>query len=99
MNSLIFPYLILGVPTSTVNSTQQWDYPNCWPPLQAMVIQGLDRTNYKPAQTVAINLAKSWINTNYVGYVNSGTMFEKVISKITYFWFFYIFVLWNFFTI
>jgi len=62
-----------------VNSSQQWDYPNCWPPLQAMVIQGLDRTNYKPAQTVAINLAKSWINTNYIGYINSGTMFEKVI--------------------
>jgi hypothetical protein len=44
-----------------------------------MVIQGLDRTNYKPAQTVAINLAKSWINTNYVGFITSGTMFEKVI--------------------
>lgn len=70
------------MPTSNVNSTQQWDYPNCWPPLQAMVIQGLDRTNYKPAQTVAINLAKSWINTNYIGFVNNGTMFEKVIIRI-----------------
>ncbi|XP_060878731.1 trehalase-like [Metopolophium dirhodum] len=68
---------LICVPTSNVNSSQQWDYPNCWPPLQAMVIQGLDRTNYKPAQTVAINLAKSWINTNYVGYITSGTMFEK----------------------
>lgn len=71
-------FLNSGVPTSNVNSSQQWDYPNCWPPLQAMVIQGLDRTNYKPAQTVAINLAKSWINTNYVGFITSGTMFEKV---------------------
>jgi len=70
----------IGVPTSNINSSQQWDYPNCWSPLQAMVIQGLDRTNYKPAQTVAINLAKSWINTNYVGYITSGTMFEKVIN-------------------
>lgn len=70
------------MPTSNVNSTQQWDYPNCWPPLQAMVIQGLDRTNYKPAQTVAINLAKSWINTNYIGFVNNGTMFEKVIIRM-----------------
>ncbi|VVC44697.1 Hypothetical protein CINCED_3A004273 [Cinara cedri] len=68
---------LICIPTSNVNSSQQWDYPNCWPPLQAMVIQGLDRTNYKPAQTVAINLAKSWINTNYVGYITSGTMFEK----------------------
>lgn len=68
-----------------MNSTQQWDYPNCWPPLQAMVIQGLDRTNYKPAQTVAINLAKSWINTNYIGFVNNGTMFEKVIIRMFFF--------------
>lgn len=24
-----------GVATSTYNSTQQWDFPNCWAPLQA----------------------------------------------------------------
>lgn len=69
----------VGVPTSTVNSTQQWDYPNCWPPLQAMVIQGLGTSSYILAQKAAINLAKSWIDTNYKGFMESGTMFEKVI--------------------
>lgn len=29
-----------GVPTSLWDSGQQWDYPNAWPPLQHMVIEG-----------------------------------------------------------
>ncbi len=27
-----------GVSTSTYNSTQQWDFPNCWAPLQASLL-------------------------------------------------------------
>lgn len=29
-----------GVPTSLRKSGQQWDYPNAWPPLQHMLIDG-----------------------------------------------------------
>lgn len=29
-----------GVPTSLKESGQQWDYPNAWPPLQHMLIDG-----------------------------------------------------------
>lgn len=29
-----------GVPTSLRESGQQWDYPNAWPPLQHMLIEG-----------------------------------------------------------
>jgi hypothetical protein len=43
-----------------------------------MVIHGLGSSNYVLAQKGAINLARSWINTNYKGFVESGTMFEKV---------------------
>lgn len=66
-----------GAPTSLRNSTQQWDFPNCWPPLQAMVIQGLDRTYDITAQLVAYNLASKWVYTNYIGFSRTGTMFEK----------------------
>uniref|UniRef100_A0A8D8LCN1 Trehalase n=1 Tax=Cacopsylla melanoneura TaxID=428564 RepID=A0A8D8LCN1_9HEMI len=66
-----------GIPTSLRNSTQQWDFPSCWPPLQAMVIQGLDRTYDIKAQLVAYNLASKWVFTNYIGYSRTGTMFEK----------------------
>lgn len=59
-------------------SKEQWDYPNAWPPLQAFLIQGLDRTNQRIAQIVAFRLAQVWLNTGYKGYVNYQMMFEKV---------------------
>ena len=30
-----------GVPTSLVQSGQQWDFPNAWPPLQHVLVEGL----------------------------------------------------------
>lgn len=57
---------------------EQWDYPNAWPPLQAFLIQGLDRTNQRLAQVVAFRLAQTWLSTNYKGYANYQMMFEKV---------------------
>lgn len=33
-----------GVPTSLRESGQQWDYPNAWPPLQHMLIEGMLRS-------------------------------------------------------
>ncbi|XP_050422492.1 trehalase-like isoform X1 [Adelges cooleyi] len=67
----------LGVPTSLFNSTQQWDYPNCWPALEAIVIFGLDMTDSPRAKEVAYNLASAWVYTNYVGFKKTGYMFEK----------------------
>lgn len=32
-----------GIPTSLKESGQQWDYPNAWPPLQHMLIDGRHR--------------------------------------------------------
>lgn len=79
-NNMITPEytpVYYGIPTSLRNSTQQWDFPSCWPPLQMMVIQGLDRTYDLNAQLVAYNLASKWVLTNYVGFSRTGTMFEK----------------------
>lgn len=59
-------------------SSQQWDFPNAWPPLQAFIIQGLDRTQQKLAQQVAANLAEVWLRSNYKGYTKKSFMFEKV---------------------
>jgi len=67
-----------GTPTSMYSSSQQWDFPNAWPPLQAFVIQGLDKTEQKLAQQVAAELAKVWLRTNYKGYAEKTMMFEKV---------------------
>lgn len=59
-------------------SKEQWDYPNAWPPLQAFLIQGLDRTNQDVAQTIALRLAQAWLSTNYKGFIAYQMMFEKV---------------------
>ncbi|XP_060861354.1 trehalase-like isoform X2 [Metopolophium dirhodum] len=67
-----------GIPTSMYSSSQQWDFPNAWPPLQAFIIQGLDKTQQKNAKQVAVKLAEVWLRTNYRGFTNNESMFEKV---------------------
>ncbi|XP_069690503.1 trehalase-like [Periplaneta americana] len=66
-----------GIPTSLSTTNQQWDLPNAWPPLQVIVIQGLDYTNDSYAKALAYELAKMWIDSNYKGYQKSRQMFEK----------------------
>ncbi|XP_025201999.1 trehalase-like [Melanaphis sacchari] len=65
------------VPTSFYNTGLDWDYFNCWPQLQSMIIFGLHSTRSKKAQKVAFNLASSWVNTNFVGFNQTGTLFKK----------------------
>lgn len=60
------------------SSSQQWDFPNAWPPLQAFIIQGLDKTGQKIAQHIAQKLADVWLRTNYKGFSEKSMMFEKV---------------------
>uniref|UniRef100_A0A667XGQ2 Trehalase n=1 Tax=Myripristis murdjan TaxID=586833 RepID=A0A667XGQ2_9TELE len=67
-----------GVPTSLRESGQQWDYPNAWPPLQHMLIDGLSRLPSENAKQVAFDLAQRWIKTNWMAYVKYEAMFEKV---------------------
>jgi len=70
------PYI--GVPTSLYKTNLDWDYYNCWPQLQSMIIFGLQSTRSEKAQKVALNLASSWVNTNFMGYNEKKTLFQKV---------------------
>jgi len=67
-----------GTPTSLFVSKQQWDFPNAWPPMQAFIIEGLERTKDENAQSVARNLAEVWLHTNYKGFTENNLMYEKV---------------------
>lgn len=78
---LIWKFILIGTPASLYLSSQQWDFPNGWSPLQAFLIQGLDYTNYGPAQRVAEKLAEVWLYSNYKGFVEKDTIFEKVQFK------------------
>jgi len=50
-----------GIPTSLVNSSQQSDFPNAWPPLQQLFVEALDTTDYQPAKDVAFATAQKWV--------------------------------------
>ncbi|KAK5868966.1 hypothetical protein PBY51_009934 [Eleginops maclovinus] len=66
-----------GVPTSLRDSGQQWDYPNAWPPLQHMLIDGLSKLPSEDAKQLAFDLAQHWIKTNWLAYMKYEAMFEK----------------------
>jgi len=72
-----------GIPTSLELTGEQWDFPNAWPPLQIIVIQGLLYTNDRDANNLAYELAQNWIYANHKGYLDTNEMFEKV--RIQYF--------------
>ncbi|MDQ6889555.1 MAG: trehalase, partial [Bacteroidota bacterium] len=63
-----------GLITSVETTTQQWDAPNGWAPLQWIAIIGL--RNYKHEQ-LAREIAKRWMNINEEVYHETGKMMEK----------------------
>lgn len=62
-----------GIPTSLISSGQQWDFPNGWAPLQYFAVLGLKSASLynSAAGALAEALARKWVKSNYVGYVNS----------------------------
>ncbi|KAI6204877.1 hypothetical protein M3Y94_00728100 [Aphelenchoides besseyi] len=67
-----------GIPTSMHKNTgQQWDFPNAWPPLQHILIEGLRRSESPRLQEEAYNLAKMWTRVNYNSFNATGVMWEK----------------------
>ncbi|XP_033323924.2 trehalase [Megalopta genalis] len=66
-----------GTPSSLHYTGEQWDYPNAWPPLQSFIIMGLYKTGVQKAVSFAELLADRWVSSNYIGFANTGQMFEK----------------------
>nr|ARD05074.1 trehalase 1B [Antheraea pernyi] len=66
-----------GIPTSIIHSGEQWDYPNAWPPLQSILIGGLEMSGLDEARQLARDQAELWIRANYIGYKIWNKMFEK----------------------
>nr|CAD1835474.1 unnamed protein product [Ananas comosus var. bracteatus] len=67
----------VGIATSLSNTGQQWDFPNGWAPLQHLIVEGLAYSGSKEAKSVAEDIAKRWIKTNYAAYRITGAMHEK----------------------
>lgn len=64
-----------GIPSSTVSSGEQWDYPNSWAPIMWIIIQGLRKSG---ATQLSRDLAAKWLTRILNEWRRSGgKMFEK----------------------
>jgi len=63
-----------GLRTTPLRTSQQWDSPNGWAPLQWIAIAGLAKTG---EADLAHNIAKRWIDTVGTTYADTGKMLEK----------------------
>jgi hypothetical protein len=68
---------VAGIASTVANTSQQWDFPNGWSPLQHMIILGLNASGVTEAVDMATSLAKRWLLTNFVAYSETGFMHEK----------------------
>ncbi|XP_055619922.1 trehalase isoform X3 [Toxorhynchites rutilus septentrionalis] len=66
-----------GVPNTLSNTNEQWDFPNVWPPMQHMLIMGLDSMNSQETKELAFKWAQRWVRGNYIAYNETKAMFEK----------------------
>lgn len=63
-----------GIITTTKNTSQQWDAPNVWAPLQWIAVQGL--INYGHLD-LAKGIASNWCQNVEFGYAKTGKIMEK----------------------
>jgi len=72
-----------GIPTTLEHSGEQWDYPNAWPPLQYIMIMGLELTGDSWAQDLAFEMSEKWVRSNYKAFNESHAMYEKYDATVT----------------
>ncbi|KAH8285450.1 hypothetical protein KR054_009463, partial [Drosophila jambulina] len=67
-----------GVPhTLNKKSGEKWDYPNVFPPMMFMVVEGLDNLGTKASKAMSRRWAHRWVKSNYDAFKTQGVMFEK----------------------
>lgn len=66
-----------GVPNTFEQTGEQWDFPNVWPPMQYVLVMGLDSLNDTDAKQLAHRWAERWVRSNFLAYQETKAMFEK----------------------
>ncbi|KRY36105.1 Trehalase, partial [Trichinella spiralis] len=66
-----------GVPTSFIQSDQQWDSANAWPPMVHMLLEGLRTSGDPEIIEMAKELAIQWLRSSYDAFLKTNSMFEK----------------------
>jgi alpha,alpha-trehalase len=63
-----------GAMTSDLETKQQWDAPNVWPPMMSMLIEALERMK---ESKLAASFAIQWLECNLLGWKQDNHMHEK----------------------
>ncbi|KAJ8983512.1 hypothetical protein NQ317_012003 [Molorchus minor] len=71
-----------GIPTTVEHTGEQWDYPNAWPPLQHMMIIGLNNTGNDHAVRLAYEIAEKWVRSNHKAFLETDAMYEKYDATV-----------------
>eukprot|EP00731_Ephydatia_muelleri_P027457 Em0019g330a len=66
-----------GMPVSLKQSSQQWDFPNVWAPLQWFLVAGWYNSTSTPLRAAARTVAQTWIDSTYTAWNKFNLMFEK----------------------
>lgn len=66
-----------GVPNTLYNTGEQWDMPNVWPPMQHILVEGLDNLKTPEAVKLSKEWGYRWVLSNFAAYKDSQAMFEK----------------------
>lgn len=70
-----------GVPNTLLHTGEQWDWPNVWPPMQHILVVGLDNLEDERTKAMAYNWAERWVQSNYMAYKETDAMYEKVMNN------------------
>lgn len=71
---LMFPG---GVPTSLIQSGEQWDFPNVWPPEVSIVVNALEAIQTEESKKLALEVAQTFVRSCHKGFTQYKQMFEK----------------------
>ncbi|NP_001291906.1 trehalase isoform X1 [Bactrocera dorsalis] len=66
-----------GVPNTLAHTGEQWDFPNVWPPMQYILIRGLENLGTPEAKKLSERWGHRWVKSNFEAYKQTQTMFEK----------------------
>ncbi|XP_053965335.1 trehalase isoform X1 [Anastrepha ludens] len=66
-----------GVPNTLENTGEQWDFPNVWPPMQYLLVKGLENLGTAESKNLSEKWAQRWVKSNFEAYKQTQTMFEK----------------------
>jgi alpha,alpha-trehalase len=70
-----------GVAASTLETGEQWDWPNAWPPLQSMLAEGCERYGGTLGAKLAEEIARKYLKTALSAWTSTGKMFEKFDAR------------------